>query len=79
MSGGVSRISIHKEIPLNFYTEFKNGSTNTRSNQLVMLIQTSSGPLTPITVGLTFQLEFDDFWATMFYIISLSVTIATRI
>jgi hypothetical protein len=61
MSGGVSRISVHKEIPLNFYTEFKSGSTNTRSNQLVMLIQTNSGPLTPITVGFTFQIEFDDF------------------
>jgi len=79
MSGGVSRISIHKEIPLNFFTEFKNGSTNTRSNQLVMLIQTSSGPLTPITVGLTFQLEFDDFWATIGFIISLLVTFVTRI
>jgi len=61
MSGGVSRVSIHREIPLNFFTEFKNGSTNTRSNQTVLLIQTNSGPLTPITVGFTIQNEFDDF------------------
>jgi len=61
MSGGVSRVSLHREIPLNFYTEFKNGSTNVRSNQTVLLIQTNSGPLTPITVGFTIQSEFDDF------------------
>jgi len=61
MSGGVSRVSLHKELPLNFYTEFKSGSTNTRNNQLVMLMQTNSGPLTPVTAGFTLQLEFDDF------------------